>query len=154
MNRSYMHCAMLLVIGLVVLSGCASLIPELDPPKINLVSFRSLPVKDGAPRFEIKLRVINPNRQPLDIAGISYSIELLDKELITGVANDVAPIEGYGEGDVMLEAELQLLELLRLMASLGTTTAEPLKYRFAAKIDFNGLMPTQRIEDSGEITLN
>ena len=27
-------------------------------------------------------------------------------------------------------------------------------YRFSAKIDFHGFMPTQRIEDSGEFTLN
>jgi LEA14-like dessication related protein len=144
----------LFLLGLALLAGCASLAPELDPPKVSLESFRSLPGEGGAPRFEIKLRVINPNTQPLDIAGISYSIELLDKELITGVANDITPIEGYGEGVVTLEAGLQLFELLRLMASLGETKTQPLVYRFSAKIDFNGLMPTQRIEDSGEVTLN
>jgi len=146
--------AALFLLGLAVLGGCASLAPEIDPPKVSLESLRSLPGEGGALRLEIKLRVINPNTQQLDIAGISYSIELLDKEIITGVANDIAPIEGYGEGVVTLEARLQLLELLRLMASLGETKSQPLLYRFSAKIDFNGLMPTQRIEDSGEITLN
>ena len=124
------------------------------PPKISLVSFKSLPGNSAAPRFEIKLRIINPNKQALDIAGISYSVELLDKELITGVANDVAPIAGYGEGVVTLEAGLQLLELLRLMASLGSAGSEPLAYRFSAKIDFNGFIPTQRVEESGEISLD
>jgi LEA14-like dessication related protein len=140
--------------ALILLVSCASLAPEIDPPKISLVSFRSLPTEGGAPRFEIKLRVINPNMQPLDITGISYSVELLEKELISGVANDIPPIEGYGEGLVTLNAELQWLELLRLMASFGTTRSEPLVYRFSAKIDFNGFMPTQRLEESGEITLN
>jgi LEA14-like dessication related protein len=105
------------------------------------------------PKFEIKLRVINPNKQALDIAGISYSIAFVGKELVTGVANNIAPIEGYGEGLVTLEAGLQLLELLRLMASLGTSESEPLVYRFNAKIEFNGYIPTQRIEESGEIIL-
>ena len=146
--------AALFLLGLFLLGGCASLAPELDPPKVSLESFRSLPGDGGAPRFEIKLRVINPNTQLLDIAGISYSIELLDKELISGVANDIAPIEGYGEGVVTLEAGLQLFEVLRLMASLGEKQSQPLVYRFSAKIDFNGFMPTQRIEDSGEITLD
>jgi LEA14-like dessication related protein len=140
--------------SLALVAGCTSLTPALDPPKISLVNFRSLPAEGGAPRFEITLRVINPNRQALDIAGISYSVELLGKELITGVANDVQPIEGYGEGDVTLEAGLQLLELLRLMASIGSAASEPLAYRFSAKIDFNGFIPTQRIEESGEIKLN
>tara|TARA_R110002072_G_scaffold121598_1_gene255486 strand:+ start:1540 stop:2004 length:465 start_codon:yes stop_codon:yes gene_type:complete len=146
--------AVLVVLSLMFLAGCASLTPPIDPPKISLVSFKSLPTQGSAPRFEIKLRVMNPNKQALDIAGISYSVELLGKELVTGVANDVAPIAGYGEGVVTLEAGLQLLELLRLMASLGSTGGEPLAYRFTAKIDFNGFIPTQRIEETGEIALN
>ena len=150
----YLHCAALVLFGAAFLGGCATLTQELDPPKVNLQSFRSLPSEGSAPRFEIKLRIMNPNAQPLDIAGISYSVELFDKELVTGVANDIAPIEGYGEGVVTLEAGLQLFEMLRLLASLGENTTQPLVYRFSAKIDFNGFMPTQRIEDSGEITLN
>ncbi|CAA0119705.1 Uncharacterised protein [Halioglobus japonicus] len=146
--------ALLFILAVMLLAGCASLTPEIDPPKVSLVSFDSLPGHSGTPRFEIKLRVINPNKQTLDIAGISYSVELLGKELITGVANDIAPIEGYGEGVVSLEAGLQLLELLHLMASLGSAGSEPLAYRFSAKIDFNGFVPTQRIEESGEIKLN
>lgn len=145
---------MLTILAVVLLSGCASLAPELDPPKISVLSFKSLPSDGGAPKFEIKLRVLNPNKQTLDIAGISYSVALLDKELITGVTNDVSPIAGYGEGVVTLNAELQLLELMRLVTSLGSAGSKPLAYRFAAKIDFNGFIPTQRIEDTGEIKLN
>jgi len=96
---------------------------------------------------------MNPNRQALNIAGISYSVEFLGKELITGVANDIAPIAGYGEGIVTLDAGLQLLELIRLMTSLGTRGKAPLDYRFTAKIDFNGFTPTQRIEETGKIAL-
>jgi Late embryogenesis abundant protein len=150
----YLRHAMLLVLGLALLAGCASFTPEIDPPKISLLSLRSLTEEGGSPRFEIRLRVINPNKETLDIAGISYSIELLGRELIAGVANDVPPIAGYGEGIVTLDAGLQLLELLRLMAGVGTDRSEPLVYRFSAKIDFNGFIPTQRLEDSGETTLN
>jgi LEA14-like dessication related protein len=154
MQRANLHHSRVLFLALVLLAGCASLVPKMDPPIVNLVSLRTLPTESSAPRFEIKLRIINPNKQQLDIAGISYSIELLDKELITGVTNDIPPIEGYGEGVVTLNAELQLLELLRLMASLGTTRSEPLEYRFSAKLEFNGFVPTQRLEESGQITLD
>jgi LEA14-like dessication related protein len=150
---THLRRAIVFLLGLGMLVNCAGLAPQLDPPKVSLLSFRSLPATGGSPRFEIKLRVINPNRQTLDIAGISYSIELAGSELITGVANEVSPIEGYGEGVVTLDAGLQLLELLRLMTSLDTTRSEPLVYRFSAKIDFYGLVPTQRLEESGEITL-
>jgi LEA14-like dessication related protein len=97
--------------------------------------------------------VANPNKLTLDIAGISYSVELLGKEVISGVTNDVPTIEGYSEEVVTLEAGLQLLQLLRLLGGLGRTQSEALDYRFSAKIDFNGFVPTQRIEETGEITL-
>jgi len=149
-----MRYAVLTILAVVLLAGCASLVPELDPPKISVLSFKSLPSDGGAPQFEIKLRVLNPNKQTLDIAGISYSVAFLDQELITGVTNDVSPIAGYGEGVITLNAELQLLELVRLVTSLGSAGSKPLAYRFSAKIDFNGFIPTQRIEETGEIKLN
>lgn len=143
----------LLLFGVALLNGCASLMTEMDPPKVSLESFRSLPSEAGAPRFEIKLRVLNPNEQALDIVGISYSIELLNKELISGVTSDVPLIEGYSEGVVTLNASLQLFEVLRLLASVGSQPTDELSYRFTAKIDFGGFMPTQRIVETGEITL-
>ncbi len=138
---------------LLLLSACATVAPQLDAPKINIENFRSVPSESGAPRFEITLRVINPNAQTLDIEGLSYSVEFMGRELITGVAKDVPPIEGYSEGLVTLEAGLQLFELLRLLASAGNQGDGPLEYRFLAKIDFAGFVPTQRIEESGEIAL-
>ncbi|MEZ5567303.1 MAG: hypothetical protein R3E54_02960 [Halioglobus sp.] len=55
------------------------------------------------------------------------------------MTNEVPRIEGVHEEIITLEAGLQLIELLRLFASLGTSGNEPLNYDFSAKIDFNGL---------------
>jgi len=139
--------------GLLLLGGCAGLPTSLDPPKVSMESFSSLPAESGAPRFLIKLRVQNPNQQTLDIAGVSYSIALMGQEVVTGVSNDVPVIEGYSEGIVSLEANLKLFQLLRLLASLGQAEANELTYRFTAKIDFKGLVPTQRVEEEGKISL-
>lgn len=151
--RKQLQIGVTCVIALVLLSACATITPQLDPPKINIEDFRSLPAEGGAPRFEITLRVTNPNAQALDIVGISYSVELLGRELITGVSKNIPSIGGYSEGLVTLEAGLQLFELLRLLASVGNQGDGPLEYRFLAKIDFAGFVPTQRIEESGEIAL-
>jgi len=136
-----------------LLGGCAGLPTSLDPPKVSMESFASLPSDSGAPRFLIKLRVQNPNEQTLDIAGVSYSIALMGQEVVTGVSNDVPVIEGYSEGIVSLEANLKLLQVLRLLASLGQAESDELGYRFTAKIDFKGLVPTQRVEEEGQISL-
>lgn len=136
-----------------LVAGCAGLATKMDPPSVSLESFTSLPSDGAGPRFEIKLRVQNPNEQRLDIAGVSYSIELMGKEVVSGVTNEVPTIDGYSEEVVTLQASLKLFQLLRLFAELGQTPAEELTYRFAAKIDFRGLVPTQRVEETGQITL-
>jgi LEA14-like dessication related protein len=143
-----------LLAWLLLLSGCASLTTPMDPPNVSMESFESLPSPEGgAPRFLIKLRVQNPNEQPLDIAGISYSVELVGTEVVTGVSKDIPVIEGYSEGVVSIEASLKLFQVLKLLANLGRTQEEDLTYRFTAKIDFKGLVPTQRVEEEGLISL-
>ena len=143
-----------LILALLALPGCSTLMQDIDPPKVTLESFRALPGSEGVPRFEIKLRVANPNVQALDLAGVSYNIELLGTEVISGVTNEVPRIEGYTEEIVTLESSLQLFQLLKLFANLGMQPTEELNYRLTAKIDFKGLVPTQRVEESGVISLN
>ncbi|MEH6589672.1 MAG: LEA type 2 family protein [Halioglobus sp.] len=135
------------------LSGCAGLNPEMDPPRVTVESFRSLPTDDIGPRFEIKLRVANPNKQSLDIVGISYTIAVLDKEVLSGVTNEVPLLEPYSEEVVTLEAGINMFQLLRLLAGLGQQPTDALAYKFSAKIDFAGFIPTQRVEEEGEFSL-
>ena len=142
------------ILWLLMLNACATLTSDVDPPKVTMESFRSIASETGTPRFEIKLRVINPNKQSLDVAGISYSVEIQGKELVSGVTNDVPLVEAYSEEVVTLEAGLQLFQLLRLVTSLATVESDALAYRFSAKIDFNGFTPTQRIEETGAISLD
>ena len=153
MPRFFSHCRFAILLWVALLYGCASLTEPLDPPNVSLESLSSLPSDDVGPRFEIRLRVQNPNEQKLDIAGVSYAIALAGTEVVTGVSNDVPVIDGYSEEVVTLEASLKMLQVLRLLASLGQTTGDELTYRFTAKIDFRGLVPTQRVEEVGQITL-
>ena len=144
-----------LVIFCLVLSvaACASLTPEFDPPKVTVESVDKLSGSGGGLRFGIKLRVSNPNKQALDIAGISYTLDVMDKELVSGVTNDVPLIEGYSEEVVSLEAGINMFQFLRLIAGLGKSTAQEIEYRLSAKVDFNGFIPTQRVEETGVLKL-
>ena len=143
----------LLLLMALFLAGCASLTAEYDPPTVTLESFKALPAEAGAPRFEILLRVANPNKEALDIAGIAYTVSVHERKLISGVTNDVPRIEGYSEQTVTMQAGLQLFQLLRLIADLGLEPSDELAYSFTAKIDFRGFIPTQRVAESGTFKL-
>ncbi len=146
-------CLSILLSLALLLGGCASLTADYDPPVVTLENFRALPAEGGAPRFEIVLRIANPNKEALDIAGIAYSVSVHDRKLVSGVTNEVPHIAAYAEETVTLEAGLQLLEMLRLFAELGLEPTDELNYSFSAKIDFEGWLPTQRVEESGLIRL-
>ena len=88
--------ALMLLVG----SGCATLGPDYETPAVNVSSIRALPSESIVPRFEIGLHIVNPNRSALALQGIAYTLKLEGHKLLTGVANDLPTIEGYGEGEV------------------------------------------------------
>ena len=139
---------------LLMLSACSTITGDYDPPRVSVESFRSLPGDGATPQFEIGLRIANPNKQALDVAGIAYDVEVLGKDLVSGVSNEVPRIEGYSEESVTLTATFNWLSMIRLLTSLGQDAPEELEYRFKAKIDFNGFVPTQRVEEVGSFALN
>jgi hypothetical protein len=146
--------ALLLVVALI--SGCAGLGVGREPPSVFLQSFRAVPdpgAGAGLPAFEIVLRVLNPNPEPLRLQGAVYSVRLEGRKLIEGVANDLPEIEGYGEGRIVLTAGVDLLGGVRLMADLMKQPRDRFEYSLDARLDPVGFSRDIRIQDTGQIDL-
>jgi LEA14-like dessication related protein len=135
------------------LSGCAGMGSGYESPSVSVQSFRPLASDDasGLPKFEIVLHVINPNLEPLELAGISYTISLNDRELIKGVGNKLPVIEGYGEGTFTLNAGFDLMAGVQLFRSLIRKEGDGFAYRFDAKLDPGAFKRKIRISHRGEI---
>ena len=138
---------------LVVLAGCSGLRPGYETPTVTVSSFRALPGEGALPAFEIGLRVINPNREALELAGVSYTISLAGHDVIKGVGNELPVIEGYGEGEFKLTASANLFAGVRLVTDLMRSDRDSFDYEFEAKLDPGGLRPSIRVKDSGQISL-
>ena len=149
LNKLTLACLFLLLL----LSSCAGLQPSLDPPVVNLTSFRLLPSKGMAPSFEIGLHVLNPNRTPLPLRGVSYKVKIEGHQLLSGVANDLPVIAGYGEGDLLLLAKADLFSGLRLLSDLMAEPRDSFSYEFEAKLDIGSMLPSIRIKETGDIQL-
>jgi LEA14-like dessication related protein len=135
------------------LSGCALLQPAFETPEVRVTSFRMLPSEKMAPRFEIGLHVINPNRSSLKLNGLTYSVNLEGFKVLSGVANDLPVIAGYGEGDVIVEATADLVSSLGLLSELMQRPREKVSYDLNAKLDIGALLPSLRISQTGQIAL-
>ncbi|MFC1696199.1 LEA type 2 family protein [Pseudomonadota bacterium] len=137
-----------------LVSACATLSPDYEEPTVTLSSFRALPSEGMVPAFEIGLRIINPNSQPLNLEGIVYTVSLEGYELVKGVGKDFPVIEGYSEGAVKLTAAANLLAGIRFVTSMMQEQRDAFDYEFKAKLDLGGLYPSIRIKENGQINLN
>jgi LEA14-like dessication related protein len=140
-----------LLLTLLALAGCATLQPGYETPTVTVSHFRILPSEGVAPRFEIGLRILNPNRTPLELHGIAYSVRLEGHRLLAGVANDLPEVAPYGEAEVNLVASIDLLGGLGLIGDLLNSQRESLTYRLEAKLDIGPLQPTIRVDHEGRL---
>ncbi len=146
--------AIAIIAATALLAGCAGLRPGWETPTVTVKAVRAIPSEGMLPEFEIDLHVVNPNREALQLVGVSYTVSLEGHELIKGVGNELPVIDGYGEGDFTLHASADLFAGVGLIRELMSSQKDTLSYSFEAKLDPGALRPTIRIEDSGEVSLS
>lgn len=152
MRQRFMHFNIFILL-LFLLSGCAGMQSGYDPPSVSLTSFRFIPGDSIVPKFEVGLRIINPNRDALELEGLFYSITIENNKIISGVAHDLPIIEGYGEEDVLLEAMVDVVGGAKLLQSLLHNRKGSIDYGFNAKLDLGALQPPLRISEKGEFSM-
>jgi LEA14-like dessication related protein len=134
------------------LFGCVGLEPGFETPTVGVSSFRVLPSEGMAPKFEIGLHIVNPNRSALKLEGIVYSVILEGHKVLTGASHDLPVIEAYGEGDVLLTATADLLSSISLIASLMNRPQDTFSYDLNAKLDIGRPGPRIHVQEKGEIS--
>ena len=146
----------LILLAAASLSGCAGMGSGYETPTVSVQSFRPIASDTGGglPAFEIGLHVINPNLEPLELVGVSYTISLDGHDLIKGVGNDLPVIEGYGEGSFTLTAGVNVFAGIQLFRSLMEKDSDSFDYSFKAKLDPGAYKRKIRISDSGSISLS
>ncbi len=151
MKKKYAYIFILL---LIFVSGCTALQPGYETPVVSITSFKTIPTKDIIPQFEISLRIINPNRSPLDLKGISYTISLEGHKVMTGVSNKLPMIEAYDQGDVVLKASMDLFRSITFFTDLiKTKNKNNISYSLKAKLDAGSLHPLIYTTKKGQINL-
>ncbi len=149
------HLAALFVLISIFAVGCAPIQPGYETPVVTISSFEALPTDGVLPRFKIGLHIVNPNRTPLELKGIAYTIALEGHKIMTGVANKLPVIEAYGEGDVTLNAAVDLFSSIGFVTDLiRNQQRETLTYSFTAKLDAGTFHPLIRVAKEGQLSLS
>jgi len=147
-------CYVLFSLSLLFTLSCATLQPGYETPIVSITSFEAIPSQGVIPQFQIGLHIVNPNRSPLNLKGISYTITLEGHKIMTGVSNQLPQIEAYGEGDLVLNASVDLFSSIGFFTDLmRNQKKDKFSYSLNAKLDAGSLHPLIRITKKGEISL-
>ena len=147
-------CYVLFSLFLLFTLSCSTLQPGYETPTVSITSFEVIPSQGMIPQFQIGLHIVNPNRSPLNLKGISYTISLEGHKIMTGVSNQLPQIEAYGEGDVVLNASVDLFSSIGFFTDLfRNQKKDRISYSLNAKLDAGSLHPLIRVSKKGEISL-
>ncbi len=144
----------LLFILSLIISGCAGFQPGYEKPTVSITSFDLIPTDGIVPKFQIGLHIVNPNRTRLQLKGVSYTVSLEGHHIITGVSNQLPEIEAYGEGDVILNASVDLFSSIGFISDLIRNQGkEQISYDLDTKLDAGALYPLIRVSKKGKLSL-
>jgi len=103
----------LVLLGLVVVGGCASLTEPLSYPwKTPEVALAGLRVKElslARQSFVVRLAVHNPNDRALPITAMTWRLQIEGRDLAEGTAKVDRQVPAFGDALVDLEAEGSLV---------------------------------------------
>lgn len=106
-----------------LLAGCGTAEPE--PPQVRVADLRLLDSTVFEQRFEINLRIGNPNDFALPLDGLTFDLEVNGESFARGFSNQRVTIPRLGEGNVSVAASTTLIEVMRqmqLLAEYGDVT--------------------------------
>ncbi|MCA1798070.1 MAG: LEA type 2 family protein [Xanthomonadaceae bacterium] len=136
-----------------LVAGCASL-PFYEQPQVTVTTVALSPKTSNfaAPRFDIGLRVVNPNRVALPLRGIDYSLDIGGSRLVSGATRDLPRIPANGAADFTIEVSPDFASAARVFNEL-MTRRDVVQYTFRARLDVGGLVPNFNVEQRGQLTV-
>lgn len=123
---------LLLLLALVVASGCASISPqEVEEPEVHLVNLVPVDATLFEQRIRIDLRILNPNDFDLPLDGMSFDLRLNGERIARGQSSDSVKIPRLGEGMMEVMAHTNSIAIVKQFVDA------PRDGRFEYEIDGN-----------------
>jgi LEA14-like dessication related protein len=143
--------ALLLLLGI---SACSTMPLDFEPPKVSIANIVPKDMTLMEQRFDVQLRIQNPNNFDLGINGARFDIDLNGKEFGTGMSGAKVTVPRFGSEVVSGEVITGLGSMLRQAQRLtsGVTKVQyHLKGKAFAESPSSFTIP---FEDRGEVDLN
>lgn len=129
---------LLALFSVFVLAGCASLLVDVEPPRVSVaeVSLKSLGLLEQ--KFDLGLRVANPNRFDFRIEALDFEVELNGKPFAKGLTRVSTLVAATSSSVVRVDALTQsrdLVDQARLLSPSALKRGVPYRIVGRVKID-------------------
>ncbi|MDN3919934.1 LEA type 2 family protein [Roseateles violae] len=101
---------LMLALATLLAGGCAALQPR-DPLTVTVVGVESLPGEGLELRMLVRLRVQNPNDQPIDYNGVSVEMTVQGRGFATGVSDAGGTVPRFGETVIAVPVSVSALRM-------------------------------------------
>jgi LEA14-like dessication related protein len=142
------------------LNGCAGMFGS-EPVRVNVAGIDPIDSQGLEVRFNVKLRVQNPNESAINFDGVSLDLELNGKPFASGVSNQSGVVPRYGEIIVNVPLTVPAFAAVRqAFAFAGVTQSGQIPYILRGKLAggfsggvTSGLVGGNRFIDQGTLSL-
>ena len=131
-----------------IASACASL-QQLETPDVVLINIQPLQSTMLEQRFEVTLRLYNPNNKDIEIDGLDFELDLNGRRLARGVGGEPFVLPRLGEATTTVTTSTSLLDMFRQALALSET--DTLSYRLRGRVHLAGPGGTLSFDRSGEL---
>lgn len=135
-------------------TACSTMPKDFETPKFGIADIAPKDVAVFEQRFDVQLRIQNPNNFDLGINGIRFQIDLNEKEFGNGMSGQAVTIPRFGSEVITAEVITGLGGFLRQMQGMSAS-ATKLRYRLKGKAFAQAPSSfTIPFDENGEIDLN
>jgi LEA14-like dessication related protein len=138
-----------------LLAACSTMPKEYETLRVHIADMTAKDVAVFEQRFDVKLRIQNPNDVDFSINGLRFGLELNEREFANGMSGERVTVPRFGSQLVNVELFTTLASFLRQIRELGGGAAHRVKYRLngTAFVESPGTFKAP-FDEQGEIDLN
>lgn len=146
---------LLVVLVSFFLANCSMLQPKIEQPTVKVVGLQLLPAQGFTQPIQVNLLIANPNDRDLTLKGIAYTVGIENIDVLSGVSNQLPPLQAYQETPVTVVVSANVVQLFKLFEHFNRNgVKDVLNYNFSAKLDFSTWLPSLRVNEKGTFSLN
>lgn len=146
-------------LSIIVFLICSTLLTACNPlakfqqPQVQLSNLVVLERHGFEQLFLLKLKVTNPNKMALPIAGLQYQVRLNGFDVFSGNATDLPQLKAYSDSYIELPVRANLISAGAVLASLLVSEHPSINYQLNATFDLTGVLPDFRVNEKGLVNL-